>query len=341
MSSKNTVYFRADGDGTIGYGHVIRSLALADMLKDEYRVVFIAKESTRLLESEISKSCEEIIWIPNHITLTEESAFLTPLVQDHAIAVRDGYSFDTHYQQQFKNIFYKLVCIDDLHAFPFVADAVINQSGKVSESDYTLAANTKLYSGLKYLLLRKPFLDAAKDKRALNMLSKVFVCFGGADPDNLAGKAIEASLLVPSVEEIHVVVSKNFKAEYLQKLQEKSKKSIVMHSQLSAEEMCALMKKCDVAIAPSSSISFELCSVGIALISGYFVDNQKDIFYYGKDKGFFISAGDFRVLSSLQLSELFPSLEHAQQVFLKQQEYFNGQSSTNFKVLFQELFSKK
>jgi UDP-2,4-diacetamido-2,4,6-trideoxy-beta-L-altropyranose hydrolase len=228
-----------------------------------------------------------------------------------------------------------------LHAFPFVSNAVINQSGKVSESDYTLAASTKLYSGLNYVLLRKPFLDAAKDKRTSNTLSKVFVCFGGADPNNLAGKAVEASFLVPSVEEIHVVVSKNFKAEDLQKLQEKSKKSIVIHSQLSAEEMCLLMRKCDVAIAPSSSISFELCSVGIALISGYFVDNQKDIFDYGKEKGLFISAEDFRELSALQLSELFPSVEQSEQLLLKQKEYFNGQSSTNFKVLFQELFSNK
>ena len=30
------IYFRADASATIGYGHFIRTLALADMLKDDF-----------------------------------------------------------------------------------------------------------------------------------------------------------------------------------------------------------------------------------------------------------------------------------------------------------------
>ena len=34
------IYFRADASATIGYGHFIRTLALADMLKDDFDCTF-------------------------------------------------------------------------------------------------------------------------------------------------------------------------------------------------------------------------------------------------------------------------------------------------------------
>ena len=43
---KRTIYFRADADNTIGYGHFIRSLALAEMLRDEFECTIITKSPT-------------------------------------------------------------------------------------------------------------------------------------------------------------------------------------------------------------------------------------------------------------------------------------------------------
>jgi spore coat polysaccharide biosynthesis predicted glycosyltransferase SpsG len=37
---KHKVIFRADADRDIGYGHFVRSSALADMLKDDFDVLF-------------------------------------------------------------------------------------------------------------------------------------------------------------------------------------------------------------------------------------------------------------------------------------------------------------
>ena len=38
---KQRIYFRADAGREIGYGHFIRTLALADMLKDDFDCVFV------------------------------------------------------------------------------------------------------------------------------------------------------------------------------------------------------------------------------------------------------------------------------------------------------------
>ena len=45
------IYFRADAGAEIGYGHFIRSLSLADMLKDDFDHISIAetiKEAKKL-----------------------------------------------------------------------------------------------------------------------------------------------------------------------------------------------------------------------------------------------------------------------------------------------------
>ena len=40
---KQRVYFRADGHAKMGLGHVIRSLALAEMLKEDFDCYFIIR----------------------------------------------------------------------------------------------------------------------------------------------------------------------------------------------------------------------------------------------------------------------------------------------------------
>ena len=58
------IYFRADGNAQIGLGHVIRSLALAEILKDEFACHFIIRKPLQTLKEEILKVCKSIIILP-------------------------------------------------------------------------------------------------------------------------------------------------------------------------------------------------------------------------------------------------------------------------------------
>ena len=51
------ICFRADAGVNIGYGHFIRSLALADMLKEEFDCVFYTAEPTPYQIGELQKVC--------------------------------------------------------------------------------------------------------------------------------------------------------------------------------------------------------------------------------------------------------------------------------------------
>ena len=69
--------------------------------------------------------------------LAEEQAGARSLVQalegeeqgrGRATVVLDGYHFRLGYQQVIKEAGYALVCIDDIHAYPFIADLIINHA---------------------------------------------------------------------------------------------------------------------------------------------------------------------------------------------------------------------
>ena len=52
------IYFRADASSDIGYGHFVRSLALADILKDYFDCYFATIHPTEYQLKEISKVCQ-------------------------------------------------------------------------------------------------------------------------------------------------------------------------------------------------------------------------------------------------------------------------------------------
>ena len=127
--AKNKIYFRADGSSQIGLGHVIRSLALAEMLCDVFDCIFIIKNPNATLKKNILEICKEIIVLDDSIDLIEEANFLVKehLDQD-VIMVIDGYHFETTYQKIIKANQTKLVAIDDIHAYHFLSDIVFNLS---------------------------------------------------------------------------------------------------------------------------------------------------------------------------------------------------------------------
>ena len=153
---KQRIYFRADAGREIGYGHFIRTLALADMLKDDFDCVFVTQSPTVYQKTEVAKVCEL-----TEVPATEEkfSLFLDMLDGDE-IVVLDNYFYDTDYQRAVKAKGCKLVCIDDMHDKHYVADVVINHA--LSESIlFSKEVYTHLCLGPSWALLRKPFLENA------------------------------------------------------------------------------------------------------------------------------------------------------------------------------------
>lgn len=258
---KKTIYFRADAGPSIGYGHFIRTLALADMLKDTFDCVFFTQSPTEYQKREMATVCR-YTELPSDESRFER--FLNCLCGEE-IVILDNYFYTTDYQRQIKAKGCKLMCIDDMHDKHYVADVVINH-GTANPQEFDCEPYTRLCLGSEWALLRKPFLVPIKPKVRK---SRIVVCFGGADPQRLTDKVVTMLLQLGVRQEIVVVLGDS---TYLSNT---SRTKVTCLHNLTAQQMADLFETSTVGILPSSSVRMEAVSRGLKVIAGYFVDNQQ------------------------------------------------------------------
>jgi len=285
------IIFRADGSSTTGLGHLYRLFSLVEIVKDTFEFVFLTHETSTV--SVVPKKYNKE-FIPESIKTENEPEWLSANYspQEHII-IADGYQFISSYQKEIKQKGYSLIYIDDLAQEHMYADVVINHSPYIHHIDYKKEAYTKLALGTKYALLRPLFLKEAKQNRVINVIDSAFVCFGGADPFNLSMKAVESLLQISNFKNIHVVLGAAYKHTEILSLEEKYSGKIKTYRDLCEEDLIKTMQLCNFAIAPSSTIVYELCSIKLPILSGYFVDNQRGIYDSLLNLGAIYGGGSF------------------------------------------------
>lgn len=291
---KKRIVFRADASATIGYGHFIRSLALADMLKDDFDCVFFTTEPSQYQIDELDKVCRFVV-------LHEDGKFedFIDCLDGTEIVVLDNYFFTTAYQQEIKAKGCKLVCIDDMHDKHYVADVIINH-GPVTPNQFDCEPYTVLCLGDKYKLLRKPFLVPAPTSTRNNV---ALVNLGGADPFRLTDKIISLLSQVSNRFEIEVILGDTVY------LSEESRQKVKSRSRLSAEEMAELFESSAFGILPASTVSIEAASRGLPMMIGYQVDNQEEGYKKSAKEGKFIPLGNLHQLTKEKLAQAISSLD--------------------------------
>jgi UDP-2,4-diacetamido-2,4,6-trideoxy-beta-L-altropyranose hydrolase len=264
MNSK--IIFRADASPMLGYGHFIRSLALADMLKDNFDCTFVTQEPTETQRKQVVPICN-LVEMPSDTSKFDK--FIEMLHGDETV-VLDNYYFTTDYQKQIKAKGCKLVCIDDMHDKHYVADVVINHL-LTKKSLFSVESYTRLCLGSQWALLRKPFLDQPRHKNIFDK-SALTVCtlFGGADYFNLTDNTVNILKTLPKVANVKAVVG------FDKQTPEDSDIRVEYYHNLSAEGMAHLFQDCDLAVLPTSGVCLEALACGLPVIGGFFVDNQKD-----------------------------------------------------------------
>lgn len=284
---KQKIYFRADAGREIGYGHFIRTLALADMLKNDFECVFVTQLPTEYQKTEVAKVCR-LVELP---TTDAKFGMFLDMLEGDEIVVLDNYFYDTDYQREIKAKGCKLVCIDDIHDKHYVADVVINHSLGISEDDFSIAPYTRLCLGVSYALLRKPFLEATKQKYRHTIdyrTLRVVVSFGGVDQYNLTRRYIECLKDCDTIRSVTALIGDAFDDN------RKIKHPKVSYVQnLSAQEIADLFCKNDVALLPASTTMKEALACNLKVIGGYFVDNQRNSFKNFEAIKAIIGVGDY------------------------------------------------
>jgi UDP-2,4-diacetamido-2,4,6-trideoxy-beta-L-altropyranose hydrolase len=289
------VYLRADGNSQKGLGHVHRLLALGQMLKGKFKCTFVIRTVMPGIHNLISEACDQLIELDREGD-GDERWFIRKPGEQKCIVVLDGYDFSTDYQQRIRESGAALVCLDDIHAYHFVADVIINPAGGVSEANYSAESHTKIYTGPRYAMLKEPFVRPVRDEVTSKPLS-VLICFGGADPANFTQRIL-VQLRSATASEIHVIVGEAFMHRSdLEKLVGPDKQAH-LHQNLHPVELARLMEQCPVAVCSASGIAYEYLSVGGELYVIQTADNQKDLYRYLIDEHLAFPFENFRATAA-------------------------------------------
>ena len=290
---KSQLYFRVDGNEQIGLGHLIRSIALAQMLQNDYQAVFVCKEIPEAISNQL-KDYGYILSI-----IENESGFLEVL-NENDIVVLDHYGLDSDYQEIIKKKGCKLVCIDDLHDKLFFADLIINHSPGINSFDYKAQIYTQFALGLEYVLLRPVFLKAAKEDRMQKAIDTVFVCFGGSDSQNITQLTVDILKADTRFQKIIIVTGAAYSALPELQISVMGDERFSLQHAVDADTICSLIQQAGLAIVPASGILQEVLAVGCNVISGMYIANQENIFKKYKALNAFVSAEFFSKESILQ-----------------------------------------
>lgn len=318
------IIFRADGNAKDGLGHLYRLFALVEMLSDDFECVFLTKETSTI---NVIPPKYIIRLLPDTVSLIDEASWISENYSaENSILITDGYQFNSNYQQEIKKKGFKLVYVDDLSSEYMYADLVINHSPHIRENNFISEPYTRFALGTKYAILRPLFLEAAKKYRAIpQVIEKAFICFGGSDYHDLTLKAVKSLLNIEQFNEINVVLGGAYQHTEIFEL-EKVYSKIKIYQNVSESDLIRIMERCHFAIAPTSTVLFELCAVKMIVFSGYYVDNQQKAFEAFKENGIIYGIGDFKNVSIDDIkTEIFKIIDYNHdKLFQKQFDVFDG-----------------
>ena len=195
------VIFRVEGNLTIGLGHMMRCMALAQGLdKSGHDVAFIMSEASQ----QFCKSRADWVGDIHNLELSSnqpEPEYVKKqcLTQQADWLVLDGYQFTQHYRQSLNNSHFKLAIFDDINnSGALFTDLIINGAPNADSLNYgATAPHAELAIGEQYQVLRQEFLCALNCK--WQQRTQLSIMFGGSDPQGLTLETLQAlqSLEVP------------------------------------------------------------------------------------------------------------------------------------------------
>ncbi|MBI3302264.1 MAG: UDP-2,4-diacetamido-2,4,6-trideoxy-beta-L-altropyranose hydrolase, partial [Deltaproteobacteria bacterium] len=222
---------RADADAQIGTGHVMRCLALAQACRAQGgAAVFLSHCESGALRQRIEDAGIGFIPLeephPAPCDLQTTFSVLAQLATGNwqlatSFLILDGYHFNPAYQHAVRTAGHRLLVIDDTGHLPhYHADVLLNYGLSATRLPYRCDADTLLLLGPRYALLRPEFLTWGGWQREIpDVARKVLVTLGGADPNNVTLKVMQAlqQLNVPGLEVRSVVGPANPHLKALQR----------------------------------------------------------------------------------------------------------------------------
>lgn len=308
------ICIRADGGSTIGMGHIMRTLVLAEELKKNHNVFYICRIDKPL--SDRYKPGIDLVKNKGFkiITIYEDELKQKIINIKADCIITDSYDVDEEYFDILRSKFFISGCIYDTdceNIDTFNVDFFINPDLYALEQNYKTKNCNKVLLGSKYIILRKEFLEfEGYHKNKLSpAIKNIMITLGGGNCDFCISKILKD---VKDLKQFnfYVVLGSAFKNK--DKLLNKYKEYSNIKIKYNVTNMCDLMRKCDLAISSCSTTLYELMYLGIPTICVITADNQ-------------VVMGDYlKKLDIIRVCEIDLIRENILNLKLKERKFMNN-----------------
>ncbi len=287
------IYIRVDANEQIATGHLMRTISIAEAIRKEGEdCCFITSDHNcdeKLDKRGFKKICIDSLWND----LNDEIDKMSELIKNRDIKclLVDSYYVTPEYLEVLSKLT-KVVYIDDLKAFEYSCQAVINYVIGETGKDYSYFKG-ELYTGTKYVPLREEFSNVS-ERVISDKIRKIMLTTGGADMYHFGKLFLEQFLKDDRFKECHVelvVGGKNVdKDDLLLKYGNDLRVTIFVD----ADNMCRLMQESDCIVSAGGTTLYEACACKTPAISYAVADNQLVNVERFSELGGLFYAGDVR-----------------------------------------------
>jgi len=292
------VFFRVDASINIGVGHVVRCLVLAEELRNlGASIGFITRDhlgnlnkqikdndfflyslpfQKRAIEKKSSNKYETLLGVRQKVDAEETIRVFKGKID---LLIIDHYALDITWERSLRPHTKKIMVIDDLSNRMHDCDFLLDQNYVHNQKRYNnlLTPNVTKLLGTKYALLRKDFLENRKICAQENgSAERVFVFFGGTDPDNvtiMAIKALSQSKLKYLLVDVVIGSGNPHRTELEKEVNKHS--NIKLHVQV--DNIAELMASADIAIGAGGTATWERMVIGLPSIVITIANNQVEL----------------------------------------------------------------
>jgi len=241
---------------------------------------------------------------------------------DEAIAALDGpidwmvvdhYGIDADWERRLRAHVNQIMVIDDLANRQHDCDLLLDQNyvhGMQTRYTNMLPRESTCLLGPKYALLRPEYPDQRRIRQQSNgEIRRIFVFFGGTDPDNLTGRTLSA-FTVSALEHIQVdvVVGANNPNWDALEAQAAAAPQITLHEP--RPHLADLMARADLAVGAGGTTTWERCCLGLPSLVVSIAKNQQPACDALAQDGVIEWVGHHDQVTAADLSEALMALTH-------------------------------
>jgi spore coat polysaccharide biosynthesis predicted glycosyltransferase SpsG len=310
------------GNPGIGLGHVNRCTSLCDNVRDFFSNIYFVFNAS---DESLNYPFYPCVYTQDRIQHTLQHA----RPGDHVIL--DDYSLTAADANILKKQGLWTIGINDIPADALPSDIIINHLPGVDVQLFQHLKEARLLLGTKYLMLRKPFLDALKVEESPIPENGLFIAMGGTDPARLTVKYLDAALEA-GMAPIHIVTS--HLNPNLPALKERCNQRVHLHIGIDADSMVSLIRECRYAVVTASTLTLEAMCVRSCIATGYTHANQKLIAASCEQNNTALNAGDLNQADATAVLEHLKQLDPAI-LRTNQYELMHVANPANFKDILQ------